>query len=47
MTDLLLLAGTRPEAIKMPPIIEHLQELKVSFMSAWSGQHYDYEQNIL
>jgi UDP-N-acetylglucosamine 2-epimerase (non-hydrolysing) len=45
MTRLLLVAGTRPEAIKMAPVIEHLQKLNVNFMFVWSGQHYDYEMS--
>jgi len=45
MTNLLLVAGTRPEAIKMAPILQQLQESKVGFTFVWTGQHYDYEMN--
>jgi len=40
---LLLVAGTRPEIIKLAPIIEWLDELNVEYIFVWSGQHYDYE----
>jgi UDP-N-acetylglucosamine 2-epimerase (non-hydrolysing) len=45
MGRLLLVAGTRPEAIKIAPIVERLQKLKVDFVFVWSGQHYDYEMS--
>jgi len=43
MKPVLLVAGTRPEAIKVAPVIEHLRRLGVDFVFVWSGQHYDYE----
>jgi len=45
MRPLLIAAGTRPEAIKIAPIIEELQKRNVEFVFAWSGQHYDYEMS--
>jgi len=40
---ILLVAGTRPEVIKLSPLIKWLRKLKVDFRFVWSGQHYDYE----
>lgn len=35
--------GTRPEIIKMSPVIRYLQEKKQDFFVVHTGQHYDYE----
>ena len=43
MNPILVVAGTRPEAIKLSPVIGWLQKLKVNFVFVWSGQHYSYE----
>jgi len=43
MRNIVIIAGTRPEAIKFAPIIWALRETKVEFVFVWSGQHYDYE----
>jgi len=45
MANLLLVAGTRPEAIKMAPIIEQLRRLQLDFTFVWNGQHYDYKMS--
>jgi UDP-N-acetylglucosamine 2-epimerase (non-hydrolysing) len=45
MKHLLVVAGTRPEAIKMAPVIEQLQKRSMDFKFVWSGQHYDYEMS--
>jgi UDP-N-acetylglucosamine 2-epimerase (non-hydrolysing) len=39
---ILVVAGTRPEVIKLSPIIKQLRKLKVDVIFVWSGQHYDY-----
>lgn len=39
----MVVAGTRPEAIKLSPVIKWLQKLRVDMIFVWSGQHYDYE----
>jgi UDP-N-acetylglucosamine 2-epimerase (non-hydrolysing) len=39
----MVVAGTRPEAIKLSPVLERLRRLKVDTVFVWSGQHYDYE----
>lgn len=39
----MVVAGTRPEAIKLSPLVKWLKRLKVDFVFVWSGQHYDYE----
>jgi UDP-N-acetylglucosamine 2-epimerase (non-hydrolysing) len=43
MVPIMVVAGTRPEAIKLSPVIQWLQKLRVDTVLAWSGQHYDYE----
>lgn len=45
MKPILITAGTRPEAIKIAPIIEELQKQNIEFIFVWSGQHYDYEMS--
>lgn len=43
MNSVMVVAGTRPEAIKLSPVLEWLRRLKVDTVFVWSGQHYDYE----
>jgi len=43
MNSVMVVAGTRPEAIKLSPVIKWLQKLKVDTIFTWSGQHYDYQ----
>ena len=43
MVPIMVVAGTRPEAIKLSPVIQWLQKLRVDTVLVWSGQHYDYE----
>jgi UDP-N-acetylglucosamine 2-epimerase (non-hydrolysing) len=38
-----VIAGTRPEIIKIAPIITKLQNLKLDFSFVFTGQHYDNE----
>jgi UDP-N-acetylglucosamine 2-epimerase (non-hydrolysing) len=45
MTRILAIAGTRPEAIKMAPIVEQLQKSNADFGFVWSGQHYHYDMS--
>jgi UDP-N-acetylglucosamine 2-epimerase (non-hydrolysing) len=40
---LLIVAGTRPEIIKLTPVIEWLDRFGVEYVFVWSGQHYDYK----
>lgn len=40
-----IVGGTRPEAIKLFPIIYHLKSSAMPFIFIWSGQHYDYEMS--
>ncbi|MEM0385429.1 MAG: UDP-N-acetylglucosamine 2-epimerase (non-hydrolyzing) [Nitrososphaerales archaeon] len=42
MKPIMIVAGTRPEVIKLAPIIKWLQRLSVDHIFVWSGQHYDY-----
>ena len=41
--SLLIVAGTRPEAIKLAPVLWNLRREEYVFV--WSGQHYDYEMS--
>jgi len=41
----MIVAGTRPEAIKLVSVIEWLDKLGVDYVFIWSGQHYDYEMS--
>jgi UDP-N-acetylglucosamine 2-epimerase len=41
----MVVAGTRPEAIKLAPVIWWLDRLGIDYVSVWSGQHYDYEMS--
>jgi len=39
----MIVAGTRPEIIKLAPVIKWLEKLGEEYIFVWSGQHYDYE----
>jgi len=39
----LIVAGTRPEAIKLAPVLWNLK--REDYVFVWSGQHYDYEMS--
>jgi len=43
MKSVMVVAGTRPEVIKLAPVIKWLEKLGVEYIFVWSGQHYDYE----
>jgi len=43
--SIMIVAGTRPEAIKIAPLIWWLDKLGVDYIFIWSGQHYDYEMS--
>jgi UDP-N-acetylglucosamine 2-epimerase (non-hydrolysing) len=42
MKPVIVVAGTRPEIIKMAPIIRALQKTGLPFKFVYCGQHYDY-----
>jgi len=42
---LAIVAGTRPEIIKLHPVMKWLDRIGVDFLLVWSGQHYDYEMS--
>jgi len=46
MTDLLIAVGTRPEIIKMAPIMVALTKRGEPFKLVHSGQHYDYSLSL-
>jgi len=39
----MIVAGTRPELIKLAPVFWELEHRDIDYMFVWSGQHYDYE----
>ena len=43
MKSIMIVAGTRPEIIKLAPVIKWLEKLGEEYIFVWSGQHYDYE----
>jgi UDP-N-acetylglucosamine 2-epimerase (non-hydrolysing) len=45
MNPVVVIAGTRPEIIKMAPIIRALKKEKLSFVFVHCGQHYDYNMS--
>ena len=45
MEEVMVVVGTRPEIIKMAPLIRALQKSKVPFTFVHCGQHYDYEMS--
>ncbi len=45
MNDVMVVAGTRPEIIKMALLIRALQKNKIPFTFVHCGQHYDYEMS--
>jgi len=40
-----VVVGTRPEIIKMAPIIKELERRNMQFAFIHTGQHYDYEMS--
>ncbi|MEM1528559.1 MAG: UDP-N-acetylglucosamine 2-epimerase (non-hydrolyzing) [Sulfolobales archaeon] len=40
---MMIVAGTRPEVIKLAPVVKRLQQLGIDYIFVWSGQHYDYQ----
>ena len=45
MKTVVVVAGTRPEIIKMAPIIRALQKTEISLKFVHCGQHYDYNMS--
>jgi len=45
MKDIIIVVGTRPEIIKMAPLIRALQKSEIPFTFVHCGQHYDYEMS--
>lgn len=46
MKEVMIVLGTRPETIKMAPVIRALQKYEQPFLLVHSGQHYDYNLSI-
>jgi UDP-N-acetylglucosamine 2-epimerase (non-hydrolysing) len=45
LTQIMLVVGTRPEVIKMAPVMDGLRKIKASFVFVHTGQHYDYNMS--
>jgi UDP-N-acetylglucosamine 2-epimerase (non-hydrolysing) len=43
MRPVMVVAGTRPEIIKLTPMLNWFESLGIEYIFVWSGQHYDYE----
>ncbi|RLI43851.1 UDP-N-acetylglucosamine 2-epimerase (non-hydrolyzing) [Candidatus Bathyarchaeota archaeon] len=43
--SILIVVGTRPEIIKMAPVIKELERRGLGFSFIYTGQHYDYEMS--
>jgi len=43
MKRIVIIAGTRPEIIKIAPIMRRLQEQKSEYIFVYTGQHYDHQ----
>ena len=46
MMDIMVVVGTRPEIIKMAPVVRALQKHKCDFTFVHSGQHHDYNLSL-
>ena len=47
MGIIVVVVGTRPEIIKMAPVIKELEKRGLNFIFVHTGQHYDYEMSKL
>lgn len=46
MTEIMIVMGTRPEVVKMAPVIRALEDVGRDFVVVHSGQHYDYNLSL-
>lgn len=46
MPRVMVVVGTRPEVVKMAPVIRALQRARIPFCFVHSGQHYDYNLSL-
>lgn len=47
LSKLLVILGTRPEIVKLAPLINELDRRNISYQLAHTGQHYDFELSEL
>ncbi len=45
MKSVMIVVGTRPEIVKMAPVIRALRKLKIPSVFVHCGQHYDYNMS--
>ena len=45
MSEIAVVVGTRPETIKMAPVIRELEKRRINFVFIHTGQHYDYNMS--
>ncbi|MCL4435410.1 MAG: UDP-N-acetylglucosamine 2-epimerase (non-hydrolyzing) [Thaumarchaeota archaeon] len=43
----IIVAGTRPELIKLASVFEWMKRLNLDFQFIWSGQHYDHDMSTI
>ena len=45
MQRIAIVLGTRPEIIKMSPVVRECERLKLNYLILHTGQHYSYERD--
>jgi len=45
LSEIAVVVGTRPETIKMAPVIRELEKRRIEFVFIHTGQHYDYNMS--
>ncbi|MFP4022649.1 MAG: UDP-N-acetylglucosamine 2-epimerase, partial [Candidatus Paceibacterota bacterium] len=47
MKKICIILGTRPEIIKMAPVIRYCEEIGNPYFSIHTGQHYSYDMDVI
>jgi UDP-N-acetylglucosamine 2-epimerase (non-hydrolysing) len=45
LSEIVIVVGTRPETIKMSPVIREFEKSRIEFVFIHTGQHYDYNMS--
>jgi len=45
MNECMIVVSTRPEIVKMAPVVQALEEIGLTFLFVHCGQHYDYNMS--
>jgi len=46
LSEIAIVVGTRPETIKMAPVIRELEKRRINFVFIHTGQHYNYNMSM-